>query len=418
MENDKINLQNFISEERKSLDLKLKDSFEILPAHYKKQCAFEDMKLYKRTLALYGKEDKIKSTYMAEIGELDKEIAKKAKIESEIQELINKKIELKERISTNNKRLNEELNGKYINLPEHYKKIPLNDLELDKKVREIFVAEDKEKGKLITTAESLEKEIERKSEVQNKLKEVEPQMSELQNELSGQKQVLKDLTYNEELEYDLAVHEGLEEKNSLLDKKMKECEKGIWGLKTNIENLSEDNKDLNDKIEELGNLENLIEGTVFDRDVNEIARDEISLTAKALREQVMERTEKYVATFLPKITNNKYRDVKISEDFNITVYSPEKNDFESIKSLSGGTRDQVLFALRLAFTNAIIGGRSRSKGFALFLDEFLGSFDQNRRDKTLIMLKELKDYFRQIFLITHIEGIEMDVDQIIKTPEI
>ena len=152
-------------------------------------------------------------------------------------------------------------------------------------------------------------------------------------------------------------------------------------------------------------------------DVTEIAKNEISNTAKMLREQVMERTRKYVHFILPKITNNKYRDVKITEDFKIKVYSPEKNDFESITALSGGARDQVLFSLRLAFTNAILGGRSRSKGFSLFLDEFLGSFDQNRRDETLKMLKDLKEDFRQIFLISHIEGMEGNVDQIIRTPE-
>ncbi len=150
----------------------------------------------------------------------------------------------------------------------------------------------------------------------------------------------------------------------------------------------------------------------------DIARNEIANTAKMLREQVMERTRKHVYFLLPRITTNKYRDVKITEDFKIKVYSPEKNEFESMNSLSGGAKDQILFALRLAFTNAIVGGRSRSKGFALFLDEFLGSFDQSRRDETLEMLRDLKEDFRQIFLISHIDGMEGNVDQIIRTPEI
>ena len=156
----------------------------------------------------------------------------------------------------------------------------------------------------------------------------------------------------------------------------------------------------------------------FDIDVNEITKNEISATAKLLREQVMDRTTKYMARFLPKITNNRYSTIKVSDDFKVNVYSPENNDFVSIDSLSGGTRDQVLFAFRLAFTNSILGGKSHTKGFALFLDEFLGSFDFNRRHTTLKMLKSVEDDFKQIILITHIEGMENEVDQVIKTLEI
>lgn len=418
LENEKTSLKEYISKEGKHLNLKLRNSFDILPEHYKEDRTFEDIKLYKDILAHYQEEDKNKSAYNAEIKELDKEIAKKPNIQNEKQNLIDKKINLEKQISADNERLNKELKDKYEILPQHYKDIPIVDMDLGKKLREIYQSEDKKKSNFLTSIKDLENEIARKKGVQDKLKKLEEQKLGYNKELSKQKEVLSNLTTEEDLEYDENAHKSLEERNNVLDKKIKGYEQEIWNLEGNIGTLSEDTKDLEDKKESLSQLKTRIEEREFDRDVNEIAKEEISFTARALREQVMERTEKYVSTFLPKITDNKYRDVKISEDFNIKVYSPEKNDFESIKSLSGGTKDQVLFALRLAFTNAIIGGRSRSKGFALFLDEFLGSFDQNRRIRTLKMLRGLKDYFRQIFLISHIDGMERDVDQIIKTPEV
>jgi len=418
LKNKKTSLEEYISKESKRLNLNLRNSFNILPEHYKENRTFEDTNLYKDILAQYQEEDKKKSTHNAEIKELDKEIVKKPNIQDEKQNLIDKKINLEKQISAENERLNKELKNKYEILPQHYKNIPIVDMNLSKKLREIYQSEDKKKSNFLTSIKDLEKEICRKKGVQDKLTELEEQKLEYNKELSMQEEVLSKLTDEKNLKYDENAHNDLEEKNNILDKEIKRYEQEIWNLKGNIDALNEDTKDLEDKKASLSQLEAQIEEMEFDRDVNEIAKEEISFTAKALREQVMERTEKYVSTFLPKITNNKYRDVKISEDFNIKVYSPEKNDFEPIKSLSGGTKDQVLFALRLAFTNAIIGGRSRSKGFALFLDEFLGSFDQNRRIRTLKMLRGLKDYFRQIFLISHIDGMERDVDQIIKTPEV
>jgi exonuclease SbcC len=287
---------------------------------------------------------------------------------------------------------------------------------MDKEVLKLYQRDDKLKSNYKTNINSLDKEIERKPSIQQELNNLEQEKQGLQNKYSQEKTALKELT-TQEFEYNPAEHQILEEKEKDINKEINQCMRRIGDIEGEIRTLKNDTKDLNEKQDKLNVLNEKIIKLNYNMDVTEIAKNEISNTAKMLREQVMERTRKYVHNFLPKITYNKYRDVKITEDFKIKVYSPEKNDFESITALSGGARDQVLFSLRLAFTNAILGGRSSSKGFSLFLDEFLGSFDQNRRDETLKMLKDLKEDFRQIFLISHIEGMEGNVDQIIKTPE-
>lgn len=413
----KQKLENHLLKESKRLKEDLEANFNLLPITYQENTSFDDVDLYKTLSSLYQKESRKKNTLETQVKGLDEEISKKEGLEADVIELVDNKIKLEERISQDDEDLNAQLRDSYGLLPEHYQEIPITQLDLVKKLNELYQIEDKQKSNYEDRIQNLTNEIAVKEDILTKFKKLNQEKENLNDVLLEQKQELKKMTNQENLEYDSVKYENLLELKKSLQGKIGDINKEIWSLEGDIRTLSRDTQDLDDKKAQLNVLDEEILKERFEMDVNEIAKTEISFTAQSLREQVMDRTTKYVAIFLPKITNNKYRDVKISEDFKIKVYSPEKNDFESINSLSGGARDQVLFAFRLAFTQAIVGGRSRSKGFALFLDEFLGSFDHNRRNKTLRMLKELKDYFRQIFLISHIEGMEMDVDQVIKTPE-
>ena len=414
---EKLDLENQITKRIETLYLNLKEEYNELPSHYRDSVSFDDPNMDNDVLRIYQSEDKQKSNYNTTLESLNKEIEWKTIIEQELNNLEQEKTELETRISTENLRFNNNLKNKYDELPSHYRdSVVINDPNMDKEVLKLYQNEDKIKSNYNTTIKSLDKEIERKPSIQKELNNLEQEKQGLQNQYLQEKTALKELTV-QEFEYNTIEHQILEEKEKNLNQEINQCMRRIGDIEGEIRTLQNDTKDLNEKQDKLNILNEKIIKLNYNMDVTEIAKNEISNTAKMLREQVMERTRKYVHFILPKITNNKYRDVKITEDFKIKVYSPEKNDFESITALSGGARDQVLFSLRLAFTNAILGGRSRSKGFSLFLDEFLGSFDQNRRDETLKMLKDLKEDFRQIFLISHIEGMEGNVDQIIKTPE-
>jgi exonuclease SbcC len=413
------NILKQIHESEGKLDLRLKEEFEILPTHYKEEVSIDDENLDKKISKIYQEEDKAKSTFETSIRELNKEISRKPQIIKDKEELETENTKVEKEITNETQHLIKKLEDNYNLLPAHYKEeVSIDDENLDKKISKIYQEEDKAKSTFETSIRELNKEISRKPQIIKDKEELETEKESLKNKIKELKTSLLELTDGEDLEYDPLKHQQLEIQENDLDNKIKKCLGYLGTLQGEIKTLEKDTDDLEDKIEELDGLINSLKELNFEFDVMDIARKEIANTAKMLREQVMERTRKHVYFLLPRITNNKYRDVKIDEAFKIEVYSPEKNEFESINSLSGGAKDQVLFAIRLAFTNAIIGGRSRSKGFALFLDEFLGSFDQNRRDETLKMLRDLKQDFRQIFLITHIDGMEGNVDQVIKTPEI
>jgi len=417
--NKKQDIIEEILKSEEELDLRLNDLFERLPTHYKEKVSIDDENIDKKISNIYQSEDREKNNFVTAIEGLDKEITRKDDVIKDKTDLETQKIEVENKIKDETQRLANELEDNYNRLPTHYRQeVSIDDENIDKKISKTYQIEDKEKSKFETSINELDKEITRKPQIIKDKNALETEKEGFKNNIRELKTGLMELTDEEDLEYDPHEHQQLEIQEKNLDNKIKQCERDLGKLQGGIKTLEKDTSDLDEKIGELNRLIEKMDEFNFEFDVMDIAKNEIANTAKMLREQVMERTRKHVYFLLPRITTNKYRDVKITEDFKIKVYSPEKNEFESMNSLSGGAKDQVLFALRLAFTNAIVGGRSRSKGFALFLDEFLGSFDQSRRDETLVMLRDLKDDFRQIFLITHIDGMEGNVDQVIRTPEI
>ena len=69
--------------------------------------------------------------------------------------------------------------------------------------------------------------------------------------------------------------------------------------------------------------------------------------------------------------------------------------------------------LRLAISQ-MIAERSGQAFSLLVLDEIFGSLDETRRHSVMELLRGLQDRFEQVVLITHIEGVRDDLDQVIE----
>jgi exonuclease SbcC len=138
-------------------------------------------------------------------------------------------------------------------------------------------------------------------------------------------------------------------------------------------------------------------------------------TSESLRNRVKPQVERYMGLILPVITSGRYKAVQLEEDYTVRVFDPEAGEFRPKEVFSGGTEDQLLLAMRLAFALALIPqAKGRNPEF-LFLDEPLGSSDKVRREGILeLMHKELSQNFRQIFLISHVGDLEIEADSIIE----
>lgn len=139
-----------------------------------------------------------------------------------------------------------------------------------------------------------------------------------------------------------------------------------------------------------------------------IARDVLQQVSTEIQKEMAPKLEDKANKILSKITNNKYSEIFIDSNFDIKVMSSEKNDKISPDFLSSGAKDQLYFALRVATSDAL----SKSVNPPLILDEPFGSFDSERRESTISMLRKLSETC-QIVLMTHDSYYQDKADNII-----
>lgn len=135
-------------------------------------------------------------------------------------------------------------------------------------------------------------------------------------------------------------------------------------------------------------------------------------TGRDIKKRLVPQVESYFGWILPRMTRGRYQKVRLSDEFEVGVFSYEKNDYVNLDALSGGTVDQLLISLRLAFARAATTNALHPNRF-LFLDEPFSSFDQSRRELFFNLLQTLKPNFQQIFLISHLPNLEEFVDHYI-----
>lgn len=134
----------------------------------------------------------------------------------------------------------------------------------------------------------------------------------------------------------------------------------------------------------------------------------VSRARRRIVQKILPATMEYMRRILPQLTRDRYHDAELDpESYKIKVWDERAGQSGAWKEkniFSGGTKDQFSLALRLSFALATLPQeRGTSPGF-IFLDEPLGSFDEERANALLYLLTEgeIGRAFDQIFLISHV----------------
>jgi DNA repair protein SbcC/Rad50 len=140
----------------------------------------------------------------------------------------------------------------------------------------------------------------------------------------------------------------------------------------------------------------------------------VQSTGESLRNRVRPSVQGYMSAILPALTSSKYKAAILDEDYNLQVWDPEAGEYKPKEVYSGGAEDQFLLAMRLAFALALLPEVKGQKPEFVFLDEPLGSSDEIRRSGIIDYLaQDLSKKFKQIFIISHVGGLEEHVQNII-----
>ncbi len=114
-------------------------------------------------------------------------------------------------------------------------------------------------------------------------------------------------------------------------------------------------------------------------------------------------------------TQGRYSVIELDEDYNVYLYD-QTMQFP-LARFSGGEQDLVNLCLRIAISQVVSERSGRSQINFIVLDEIFGSQDEQRKDLILSALQHLSSQFRQIFIITHVEGVKDALPVIISVEE-
>ncbi len=143
--------------------------------------------------------------------------------------------------------------------------------------------------------------------------------------------------------------------------------------------------------------------------VRERGAEIVSVARRRLVQKVLPATMDYMRQILPTLTRDRYHDAQLDpESYKIQVWDERAADggaFKEKNIFSGGTKDQFSLALRLAFALATLPQNRGTAPSFIFLDEPLGSFDDERANALIDLLTEgeIARAFDQIFLISHVQ---------------
>jgi len=138
--------------------------------------------------------------------------------------------------------------------------------------------------------------------------------------------------------------------------------------------------------------------------------------------RVLPETEAYMRALLPELTAGRYRDVELlredgagaggrgagGADLRIRVWDQLAGRYVAKGLFSGGARDQVSLALRLAFALATLPKELGAAPGFIFLDEPLSAFDAERSAalERLLTRGVIARQFPQVFLISHSQTLD------------
>ena len=169
-----------------------------------------------------------------------------------------------------------------------------------------------------------------------------------------------------------------------------------------------------EKIEELRRFKRQINEEKTSVGYLDLLADVMTSFRTHLISRIQPTLSSYSSDFFTRLTDGKYVDVEIDDNYEMLIY--DRGVPYSIKRFSGGEEDLANLCLRLAISEVITERAGGAFNF-IILDEIFGSQDSIRRQNILKALNSLSSKFRQIFLITHIDDIKHDVENIIAVDE-
>ena len=152
---------------------------------------------------------------------------------------------------------------------------------------------------------------------------------------------------------------------------------------------------LNEIDEEIADVSQKIEGYEIDLNAYQLAEEKMQEISKHFHRDFASEFNAYISEIVKRVTHGKYSNVKVNDQMQIKVMDTSGDKLVDISALSGGTMDQLYFAVRFAIMDLII----QQKNIPVMLDDCFLQYDDDRLKNILSFIAE-KSKERQILLFT------------------
>ena len=173
------------------------------------------------------------------------------------------------------------------------------------------------------------------------------------------------------------------------------------GLERLDQAITEEERRLNKAAQldqEVAAFERDIDSKTRSIEVRRIAQNLLAGSHRRLLSRFNLEMRHVVSKIMPQLTEGRYETMQIDNALNVRVWSSEKGHFVDLNEISGGTYNQVMLAIRLALSQALITS-SLCGVECLILDEPFAFFDAQRTQKTLEILPQVSPEIEQMWII-------------------
>jgi len=250
----------------------------------------------------------------------------------------------------------------------------------------------------------LETEISKKEKIQKECEKLENELKEFKNSLTKLE--------NEKIEFNEEEYQKTKEdiKSLRIDKENRQ--KNIYEIEKEKLNRNSAIEKINEEIEENQKQKDKI--VKLQNDFTDY--EKLDVFTKSFKNRLNSKVAPMItqkATYLfSKITDGKYAKLEIDDNFDIYIY--DNGDKFLIDRFSGGEIDLANLVLRIAISQTIMELNSATQISFLAFDEIFGSQDEARREMILKAFYEIKEQFREIFVISHESDVKEGFENVIE----
>jgi exonuclease SbcC len=252
----------------------------------------------------------------------------------------------------------------------------------------------------------LETHASRLPEISRRLAETQKQISESKENEAALQAQLQALQFNEETY--LAAKREHEEANANYLRSQQE----LGEAKGRVHVAEAEVRNLEQSLDKARELQTAISRAKREVTVLDSLQEHLKIFRAELGGRLRPLIADRASELLRMITAGRYSLLELDESYNIFLYDGRER--YGMARFSGGEQDVANLCLRVAISQVIAQRSGKPPLQFIVLDEIFGSQDEERKMMVLATLQQLSHYFRQIFLITHVESIKENLPVVLQ----